>query len=253
MNGFMNPAEFANIAKSERDFWWFRGMREIFFRALAPHLEGRKISRALEAGCGTGYMASLLQKAHGWPLIPTDISGDGLRYARRMGVANRVQSNALSLPFPDATFDLLMSFDLLVHLPQGVEASAAREWSRVLAPGGLLVVRAAAFNTLLSRHSAFVYERQRFTRRQLTRVFAAAGIRILRATYANSLLLPVALFKFRVWEPLLRLPPSSGVASMPPWLDRLLYTALALESRWIGSGRNLPVGQSVLLIGEKIL
>jgi hypothetical protein len=66
------------------------------------------------------------------------------------------------------------------------------------------------------------------------------------------MLLPVAFFKFRVWEPLLRRPASSGVEPMAPWLDRLLYAPLALEARWIGSGRNLPVGQSVLLIGEKI-
>ena len=30
----MNPAEFANIAQSEGDFWWYRGMREILFRML---------------------------------------------------------------------------------------------------------------------------------------------------------------------------------------------------------------------------
>ena len=33
-------------------------------------------------------------------------------------------------------------------------------------------------------------------------LFAGTGIRVLRCTYVNSLLLPVALSKFRVWEPL---------------------------------------------------
>ena len=32
----MNPAEFANIARSEREFWWYRGMRRIMFGLLDP-------------------------------------------------------------------------------------------------------------------------------------------------------------------------------------------------------------------------
>ena len=38
MTGFMNPAEFANIAKSEKHFWWYRGMRTILFRLVDPYL-----------------------------------------------------------------------------------------------------------------------------------------------------------------------------------------------------------------------
>ena len=42
------------------------------------------------------------------------------------------------------------------------------------------------------------------------------------------------------------------VESAPRWLDRLLYAPLAAESAWIGSGRNLALGQSLILIGERI-
>ncbi len=35
----MNPAEFANIARCERDFWWYRGVRAILYRILHPYLE----------------------------------------------------------------------------------------------------------------------------------------------------------------------------------------------------------------------
>jgi len=48
MSGFMNPAEFANIAKSEERFWWYRGMRSILFRMLDPFLAGRRVGRALD-------------------------------------------------------------------------------------------------------------------------------------------------------------------------------------------------------------
>jgi SAM-dependent methyltransferase len=247
----MNPAEFANIAHSEKDFWWYRGMRSILFRILDPHLAGRKVTRALEAGCGTGYFARLLQTERGMPLIPVDIGSEGLRRARAMGVERPVQANILSLPFANGAFDLVLSIDVLPHLARGVEQQGIDELARVLAPGGLLVIRTAALDILRSRHSEYVCERQRFRKSQLSSAAARAGIRLLRCTYANSLLLPVAFAKFRLWEPLLREAPSSGVEPVAPWLDRLLYRALAAESAWIGAGHNLPIGQSVILIGEK--
>ena len=174
MSGFMNPAEFANIAKSEKHFWWYRGMRTILFRMLDPYLEGRSIGRVLEAGCGTGYLSHLLQTERGWPVVPVDFSWHGLRYAREMGVERAVQGDIRGLPFPDGAFDLVMSVDVLPHLPHGQEQLAARELARVLAPGGLLAVRTAALDILRSRHSEFAFERQRFTRRQLMGLMTGA-------------------------------------------------------------------------------
>jgi len=70
-------------------------------------------------------------------------------------------------------------------------------------------------------------------------------------TYANSLLLPVALAKFRIWEPLLRKPPASGLAPIPGWLNRLLEWPLRIEAGILAMGLNLLLGQSLILIGEK--
>ena len=105
MSGFMNPAEFANIAKSEEHFWWYRGMRTILFRILDPYLAGRSIGRVLEAGCGTGYLSYLLQTERGWPVVPMDYSWHGLRYARQMGLERAVQGDIMRLPFADGAFD----------------------------------------------------------------------------------------------------------------------------------------------------
>jgi hypothetical protein len=43
------------------------------------------------------------------------------------------------------------------------------------------------------------------------------------------------------------------VEPVAPWLDKLLYAPLALEAAWLGAGHDLPVGQSLVLIGEKMV
>jgi SAM-dependent methyltransferase len=252
MNSLMNPAEFANIARCEQDFWWYVGMRKILFRLLDRHLAGRTVGRALEAGCGTGYFSKLLQQERNCPLVPMDISADGLRYAQEMGVERPVQGDVTRIPFRGGAFDLLISLDMLTHLPRGTEIEAAREMARVLSPGGLLVLRTSALDILRSRHSEFALERQRFTRRRLTRLFEDAGFRIVRCTYLNSLLMPVALAKFRLWEPLQPGPASTGVEQVAPWMNRLLGIPLSIEAAWIGCGGSFPAGQSLLLVGEKM-
>jgi SAM-dependent methyltransferase len=252
MSGHMNPAEFANIRISERDFWWYRGMREIFFRFLDRHLAGRKINRALEAGCGTGYLSSLMQTERHWPVIPMDIAWAGLCHAREMGVERLIQGDTAELPFSSGAFDLVVSVDVLAHIPPGEEFRAAAELARVLAPGGTLALRTAALDILKSHHSEHAMELQRFTRGRLVRLFEGAGLRVRRCTYANSLLLPVAFAKFRIWEPLSRQAPNTGVAPVAPWLDSLLHAPLAFETAWIGAGGGFPAGQSLMLIGEKI-
>ena len=74
----MNPAEFANIAKSEQTFWWYRGMNRILFRVLDKH--AAHIGSVLEAGCGTGYLAKLLHERYGWKMFPVDLGMEGLRF-----------------------------------------------------------------------------------------------------------------------------------------------------------------------------
>jgi len=247
----MNPFEFANIAAAEQDFWWYRGMREILFTLLDPLVKERKIRDVLEAGCGTGYNAAALEQHYGWRTYPVDLQMEGLAYAQGMGLTRLAQGDVAALPFPAEAFDAVVSLDVIVHFPRGEEGRALADLSRVLKPGGLVVLRVAALDMLRSRHSAFTGERQRFTARRLTEAVADQGIRVLRRTYANTLLLPAAWAKFRVWEPLLQRPLESGVRPVGRRLNRLLGLALAAENRWLRTGRNLPLGQSLVVIGQK--
>src|SRR5438105_1565894 len=111
----MNPAEFANIARSEQEFWWYRGMQQILLRMLGPIASERRFECVLEAGCGTGYLSKVLSDHFGWRMFPVDLGWQGLQYARAMNVQRLAQCDVAALPFPDRSFDLIVSMDVILH------------------------------------------------------------------------------------------------------------------------------------------
>jgi ubiquinone/menaquinone biosynthesis C-methylase UbiE len=104
-------------------------------------------ARVLDAGCGTGLLTLAFLRVHERPadIASIDLSMRSLQTARRAvqklpkGPRRRVafaQSNALTLPFADETFDLVLTSGVLEYLPL---REGLGELSRVLAPGGHLL------------------------------------------------------------------------------------------------------------------
>jgi SAM-dependent methyltransferase len=100
----------------------------------------RGYDRSLEIGAGTGYFSlNLLQAGIVRQATCTDISPGMIRTlsanAERLGLTVRTaRADAESLPFPDASFDLVVGHAVLHHLPDLRRAFA--EFHRVLRPGG---------------------------------------------------------------------------------------------------------------------
>lgn len=110
------------------------------WKAAAARMLGlRSGERCLDAGCGTGDMLELLSiLAPGAELVGLDLSPAMLRRAReRLGGAAELKlGNALSLPFPDGSFDAaVISFAL--RNTAGYSLALA-ELARVLRAGGRL-------------------------------------------------------------------------------------------------------------------
>ena len=246
----MNPSEFEHIAQSEEELWWYRGQRDILVQVIEKKLPAHTLRRVLEAGCGTGHTAQFLEERYGWSVTALDLSEVGLRYAQRRGLSRLVQGDISKLPFERGAFDAVISLDVIAHFDEGQERLPISEFARVLKPGGKLLLRTSALDSLRSRHSEYVMERQRFTRERLVSQIERNGFRVLFASYVNALLLPVAWLKFRVWEPLTDAPAASGVMPVSSWMNSLLSVPMALETQWIKMGGRFPNGQTLLVLAE---
>jgi SAM-dependent methyltransferase len=111
-------------------------------KVLGPAL-ARGFDRSLEVGAGTGYFSlNLLRAGVVRDATCTDISPGMVRAldanARRLGLTVRAaRADAESLPFADASFDLVLGHAVLHHLPNLERAFA--EFHRVLKPEGRIV------------------------------------------------------------------------------------------------------------------
>jgi len=108
--------------------------------ALAARLP--KEGRVLEVGCGTGGLLVAAARA-GIAIVGVDVASRWLVAARRRLADHGLSvpllaASADQLPWPDGHFDTIVADSLLEHLDD--PARAVREWSRVLRPGGHLLV-----------------------------------------------------------------------------------------------------------------
>ncbi|MEO5924474.1 MAG: methyltransferase domain-containing protein [Bryobacteraceae bacterium] len=94
--------------------------------------------RVLDLGCGTGYGTAELAK-YAFEAVGVDISREAIDYAKaHYRTARYVEVPATELPFEPATFDAVVSFELIEHLSDWRPLLA--QVKRVLHPGGLFIV-----------------------------------------------------------------------------------------------------------------
>lgn len=141
----MRFEDFAQLYALEEDFWWFVGMREITASLLNPILAAGQDRQVLDAGCETGINLTWLERyAGGGRVVGVDLDSGALDFCRARGHKDVARASTTALPFGDETFDLVTSFDVLVHLPgEGADERALAEMYCVLRPRGVCFVRAA--------------------------------------------------------------------------------------------------------------
>ena len=109
-------------------------------RRIANALDGNRAKRSLEVGCGFGRLSlTIAEQSDAHTAI--DINRDALDLAQACYPKIDFQYGSVeSIPFKDATFDLLVTWTVLQHIrPERIDR-ACSEVVRVLAPGATVLL-----------------------------------------------------------------------------------------------------------------
>ena len=135
----------AEFFGEQRDFWWNRD----FLALMAARWRLHEASSLADIGCGVGHWSRLLYShlRPGARLVGIDRESRWVAEARQKfqrtfpDVAPDLISfqpgDAMQLPLPDASFDVVTCQTVLMHLAQPL--AGLREMLRILRPGGLLI------------------------------------------------------------------------------------------------------------------
>lgn len=244
----MRPAELAKMFDLEDTYWWFVARRELVQHLLAHYCPTKPGRVILDVGCGTG--ATLKAISHMGTPVGMDRSPEALHYCRMRGLRRLSLATAESLPVASRSVDAVLALDLLEHLPD--DEGAAREFARVLRPGGILLVTVPALPELWSEHDEALDHLRRYRASRLRRVLLAAGLHVERLSpLITALLVPIACL--RLIQRILRRKPAvvrTAFIVPPRPVNRLLTELLRLERRWL-SRFNLPVGVSLVALARR--
>jgi ubiquinone/menaquinone biosynthesis C-methylase UbiE len=144
------------IYAKHSDVWNNQGRTPEFIKYFADLLASVSVGSVLEIGCGEGFLLSAINASE---KTAVDISAEALRKARLRTKAHYAVALAERLPFPDASFDMVVSVGVMEHFLDDTEAT--REISRVLRSGGhyaaLIHVDISARQRLALKFAQYVY------------------------------------------------------------------------------------------------
>jgi SAM-dependent methyltransferase len=165
------------------DVWTRRAMLERL--GALPH-----DTTAIDIGCASGYLLQDLHcSAPHVALIGLDLLDSGLRKAHAaLPEALLLQGDACALPLADASVDVVVSANLLEHVPEDERALA--EMRRVLRPGARAVIVVPLGPGNYDCYDRFVGHQRRYARGELARKARRAGLEVLEDICLGALLYP---------------------------------------------------------------
>lgn len=246
----MQANEYETLRMVEDRHWWYGILRDLVADELALRLPAQ--AHVLDAGCGTGGMIQKLRTLHPqWRLFGIDVNETAVRHCHDRGLTGAVQAGEVgALPFASASFDAVLSLDVLYHAEVS-EADAMAEMVRVLKPGGVLVINVPAFECLRGAHDAAVCGARRYRACQVRNIVENGMLRIEMISYWNAwLFLPLRLWRLWSRARSRQTTAVSDLRTLPWWLNRLLKTTGRLDAK-LCRRLHLPWGSSIFAVASK--
>jgi len=250
----MEAAEYERMYAAEDAHWWYAGVHDLVLRfARAEATRCARALKILDAGCGTGRLAQLLQPLG--EVDGCDIHVPALELAARRGLPRLHRCDIAEASPGAAAYDLITSIDVLYHLRVRDVSAALQNLRRALRPGGCLLLQVPAFELLRGTHDRAVHTRHRFRRDEVTRLLAQAGFHVGFVSCRLALFFPAMLMwriASRMWpDTAMAAPPASDVAyALPHPLNQSLLALVKLENRLLAAGMRFPIGTSIFAVAR---
>ena len=252
----MNIKEYETHFHLEETFWWFKGRRLISFVLLNKYFKNKTEKKILDAGCGTGINLKLLEKFG--DVNGADISQEALKFCKDRGFKNLNLSSVENLKYPNNSFDIVTSFDVLYCVKNDFQA--LKEMYRVCKPGAIILITSPAvpflYSKLKTEHDLAAHTVRRYSKKEMKLKVKSAGFKIKRLTHMNMFLCPI-LIMIRVIKSVLnpnvkKSESKSDLKVLPKPINGFLFLILKLEAIMIKSF-DLPFGLTLICVAQKPL
>ncbi len=251
-----SPEYYRKLDRLEQQHPWSAHMQQLAL-ALIDRFCARP-ERVLDAGCGAGYFTALWrEQSRARLVVGIDVSFEGLGLCRGRGLQEVAAASVGALPLCSALFDVIYCADVLQHLSAPCAREAVSEFARVLRPGGILVIRAAARRGIGSKKHRDTEDYQQWEPQKLAAYLEPRGFQVEWMSLVNWL--PSLAADLRSYS---RRAPAGDVglhaaASVPEGVRggikrRLLAGYWAVERFVVlRLGLRLPGGHTVLCVARK--
>jgi len=243
--------EYQTMREVEDTYWWYNTLRRMVVKEVKRRARGDV--RLLDAGCGTGGMMDKLRKENAdWQIVGVDMSQDAVQHTRERGFEEVTAGSVSALPFADESFQGVLSLDVLYH--DAVDQDkATKELSRVLKPGGFLVLNLPAFSLLSGSHDKAVSGARRYTAGEVRALLERAGFKVENVYYWNAwLFFPVLAWRFisRFFHAKNEKETKSDLAPISQTLNGTLAVMSRADAK-LCRVVKMPVGTSVFAVATR--
>lgn len=171
----------------EDNHWWF-ATRAWAIETFLDRLPQKQNLDVLDVGCGAGNMIHHL--AQYGRVRGIEVDARPVKIAQQRGYDVRLGDATQTIPFPDASFDVVTALDVIEHVD--ADENILREAFRVLRPNGALLITTPAFQWLWSHNDTLNAHKRRYTAGELRVKMERADFKLERLSYNFFLVFPLA-------------------------------------------------------------
>ena len=250
----MDKSEYKNQYILEKNYWWFKGQREIFLKLIDIYLKKKKKNYVLDAGCGAGYN-SIKLKQYG-KVLSIDYSNYAIQLAKKRGVKNikRMNLNKISIK---KKFDLILCSGVLYHKDIKINA-VLKSFSKLLKKDGIVVITTPAIKILqnkifLTGHDKTMHTGNRYYLNEISKKLERNNLSILKKSYFTSFLLfPIIIFRLlsNTKNLFIKNKVESNLFDLPKIINSFFSFLMSIEKQIIAKS-SLPIGLHLVIVAKK--